>query len=259
MGVLEKILEQKRREINQSKEYVKKLEEMSLERDGVYPFEKALCSCRTRIIAEVKRASPSEGHIKDVSAVEQAKLYQEAGATAISVLTDAKFFGGSLLDLLEVRKAVKLPLLRKDFILHPVQVLEAKAYGGDVVLLIVRILDESLLRDLLDYSTELGLSHIVEVFSLEEAEKALKVGARIIGINNRDLDSLRVDVSLSERLAPEIKSMGAQFVIAESGIENRQQILKLENLGVDAFLVGTSLMKSQDPARKLRELLGYNF
>jgi len=192
-----------------------------------------------------------------VSAVDQAKVYEKAGAITISVLTDRSFFNGSLEDLLEVRRAVSLPLLRKDFILHPVQVLEAKAYGGDIVLLIVRILEDSLLKDLLDYSKELGLSHIAEVFSLEEAEMALKAGAYIIGINNRDLDTLKVDVSLSERLAPKIKEMGARFVIAESGIENREQILKLENLGVDAFLVGTSLMKSQDPFKKLKELLGY--
>ncbi|MEJ7554126.1 MAG: indole-3-glycerol-phosphate synthase TrpC, partial [Aquificaceae bacterium] len=118
---------------------------------------------------------------------------------------------------------------------------------------------DGLLRDLLDYSKELGLSPLVEVFSLEEAERALKAGAYIIGINNRDLDTLKVDISLSERLAPKIKEMGAKFVIAESGIENREQVLRLENSGVDAFLVGTSLMKSQDPVKKLRELMGYNF
>lgn len=206
----------------------------------------------------MKKASPSEGDIKDVSPLEQAKIYEEAGAIAISVLTDRNFFKGSLEDLSEVRKGVTLPLLRKDFVIHPVQLLEAKAYGADIVLLIVRILEEGLLKDLLEYSKDLGLSHIVEVFSLEEAEKALRCGAYIIGINNRDLDTLKVDVSLSERLAGKIKEMGARFVIAESGIESREQILRLENLGVDAFLVGTSLMKSSDPFKKLRDLMGYN-
>ncbi|MFN7065376.1 MAG: indole-3-glycerol-phosphate synthase, partial [Aquificaceae bacterium] len=153
---------------------------------------------------------------------------------------------------------ISLPLLRKDFLLHPIQVLEAKAYGGDVVLLIVRVLEDSLLKDLLDYSKELGLSHIVEVFDLREAERALSLGADTIGINNRDLDTLKVDLSLSERLTPKIKEMGAKFVIAESGIESRDQILRLENLGVDAFLVGTSLMKSEDPFKKIRELMGYD-
>lgn len=174
------------------------------------------------------------------------------------MLTDKKFFNGSLEDLLDVRKVVNLPLLRKDFIVHPIQVLEAKAYGADIVLLIVRILEESLLKDLIEYSKELGLSHLVEVFSLEEAERALKCGAYIIGINNRDLDTLKVDISLSEKLAGRIKEMGAKFVIAESGIESREQVLRLEACGVDAFLVGTSLMKSPDPFRKLRELMGYN-
>ncbi|MCS6998984.1 MAG: indole-3-glycerol phosphate synthase TrpC [Aquificaceae bacterium] len=256
--MLEEILKNKKKEIDTSRDYLKRLEEMASERVVLYPLERVLSSCRTRIIAEVKRFSPSEGHIKEVSASQQARLYQKAGAVAVSVLTDKKFFGGSLLDLLEVRREVDLPLLRKDFILHPLQVLEAKAYGGDVVLLIVRVLEEVLLRDLLHYAEELGLSHIVEVFNLEEAERALKVGARVIGINNRDLDTLRVDVSLSEKLAPQIKAMGAKFVIAESGIESREQVLKLENLGVDAFLVGTSLMKSPDPLKKLRELMGYN-
>ncbi len=257
--MLDKIVQNKRREIKRDREYISRLEELASLRKNSFSFEKALCSCRTRIIAEVKRASPSEGKIKEVSAKEQAKLYEKAGAIAISVLTDKEFFNGSLEDLFEVRSCVSLPLLRKDFILDPVQVLEAKAYGADVVLLIVRILEDGLLKDLLEYSKELGLYHIVEVFSLEEAERSLKAGAYIIGINNRDLDTLRVDLSLSERLAPQIKEMGAKFVIAESGIENREQVLKLENLGVDAFLVGTSLMKSQDPVRKLRELLGYNF
>lgn len=227
-------------------------------RKECYSFEKALTSCRTRIIAEVKRASPSEGFIKEVSAVEQAKVYERAGAIAISVLTEKNFFKGSLEDLYEVRRAVSLPLLRKDFIIHPIQVLEAKAFGADIVLLIVRVLEDSLLKDLLEYSKELGLSHIAEVFSLEEARRALKAGAHIIGINNRDLDTLKIDLNLSERLAPKIKEMGARFVIAESGIYNREQVLRLENLGVDAFLVGTSLMKSQDPYKKLKELMGYN-
>lgn len=231
---------------------------MAKERGETLSLEKALTSCRTRIIAEVKKASPSEGKIKDVSAPEQARLYEEAGAIAISVLTDQKFFGGSLEDLVQVRRAVGVPLLRKDFLLDPVQILEAKAYGADAVLLIVRILEDKLLEDMIDYAQELGLSPLVEVFDLKEAERALKAGAQIIGINNRDLDTLRVDVSLSERLAPQIKQMGARFVIAESGIENREQILRLENCGVDAFLVGTSLMKSPDPFKKLRELMGYN-
>ncbi len=258
MGILERIVEHKKREIVRDCAYRELLREMIRERGNkLFDFEKSLKSCRTRIIAEVKRASPSAGDIRDVSAVEQAKAYQSAGAIAISVLTDREFFKGSLEDLREVRRAVALPLLRKDFIIDPVQVEEAKAFGADIILLIVRILDDVLLKDLLDYSREMGLSHIAEVFDLKETEKALKAGAYIIGVNNRDLESFEVDIGRSKRLAPEIKRMGASFVIAESGIESREQILELENSGVDAFLVGTSLMKSPEPAKKLRELLGF--
>ncbi len=253
MGLLERILEHKRREIIKNCAYRKLLLDTIKERGNrFFDFESALKSRKTRIIAEIKRASPSIGDIKDVSAVEQAKAYQSAGAIAISVLTDREFFKGSLDDLKEV------PLIRKDFIIDPVQVEEAKAFGADIILLIVRILDNVLLRDLIDYSREMGLSHIAEVFNLKEAERALKAGAYIIGVNNRDLDSFEVNISRSKRLAPEIKRMGARFVIAESGIDNREQILELENSGVDAFLVGTSLMKSQEPAKKLRELLGFS-
>ena len=226
-------------------------------RDRFFSLEKALKNCRTRIIAEVKKASPSAGLIKKVSPAEQAKLYQEGGASAISVLTEDKFFSGSLEDLEEVRKAVSIPVLRKDFIFDPVQVLEAKAFGADAILLIVRILEHEQIADLLAYAESLELDALVEVFSLEEAERALKVGAKIIGVNNRDLETLRVDLNLSKELAPKIKQMGAKFVVVESGIENREQIIEFESLGVDAFLIGTSLMKEKDPVKKLRELLGF--
>ncbi len=257
MGILEKIVENKRKEIVRDCAYRSLLRDMILERKKYINFEKSLVSCRTRVIAEVKRASPSTGDIKNVSSVEQAKLYQSAGAVAISVLTDKEFFKGSLEDLIQVRKAVDLPLLRKDFIIDPIQLEEAKAFGADIVLLIVRILEESLLKDLIDYAKELGLSSLVEVFDIKEAEKAIKAGANIIGINNRDLDTFQVDINKSKTLGPKIKQMGARFVIAESGIESREQILELENSGIDAFLIGTSLMRSEDPVRKLRELLGF--
>ncbi len=257
MGFLERVLEEKRREINRSRDYVARLERMIEERERDADFVKALTSCRTKIIAEVKKASPSAGTIRDVSPSEQARLYEEGGAVAVSVLTDRKFFRGSLEDLREVSRAVSVPVLRKDFILDEVQVLEAKAYGADTLLLIVRMLDNGRLRSLLSMSRELGMEPLVEVFSLEEAERALEAGAQIVGINNRDLDTLRVDVSLTVELAPKIKELGARFVIAESGIETRRQVEELMGVGVDAFLVGTSLMRSPDPLEKLRELLGF--
>jgi indole-3-glycerol phosphate synthase len=150
-----------------------------------------------------------------------------------------------------------LPLLRKDFIFDSLQVLEAKAFGADAVLLIVRALEQRLLEELINYTKELGMSALVEVFDLREAERALKAGAHIIGINNRDLKTLKIDLNLSRALVPKLKELGAKLVVVESGIETREQVLEFENLGADAFLIGTSLMKSQDPVKKLRELQGF--
>lgn len=135
--------------------------------------------------------------------------------------------------------------------------LEAKAFGADAVLLIVRVLEQRLLEELTNYTKELGMSALVEVFDLKEAERALKAGAHIIGINNRDLETLKIDLNLSRTLVPKLKELGAKFVVVESGIETREQVLEFENLGADAFLIGTSLMKSQDPVKKLRELQGF--
>ena len=160
-------------------------------------------------------------------------------------------------DLWEVRQSCPLPLLRKDFIFDPLQVLEAKAFGADAVLLIVRALEQRVLEELINYTSELGMSALVEVFDLREAERALKAGAHIIGINNRDLETLKIDLNLSRTLVPKLKELGAKFVVVESGIETREQVLEFENLGADAFLIGTSLMKSQDPVKKLRELQGF--
>lgn len=254
MGFLEEILEQKKREVKRVKELITDLPR----RESTLSFESALSGKGTKIIAEVKKASPSEGKIREVSAWHQAKIYESAGAVAVSVLTDSTYFDGSLEDLHEVRRTVNIPILRKDFIIDPVQIEEARAFGADAVLLIVRIIEPSLLKDLIEYSYALSITPLVEVFDLKEAEIALKAGARVIGINNRDLDTLKVDIELSKRLTPQIKQMGAKYVVAESGISEREQILELESLGVDAFLVGTALMKSQNPAKKLRELLGYN-
>ncbi len=249
------MLSYKRQTLRRDKEYERFLWEKVKYREKVYSLEKALKSCRTRIIAEVKKASPSAGLIKEVSPKEQARLYQEGGAVAISVLTEDKYFKGSLEDLQEVRQECSLPLLRKDFIFDQLQILEAKAFGADAVLLIVRALEQRALEDLIAYTTELGMSALVEVFDLKEAERALKANAKIIGINNRNLETLKIDLNLSRSLVPKVKELGATFVVVESGIENREQVLEFENLGADAFLIGTSLMKSKDPVSKLRELI----
>ncbi|WP_461832496.1 indole-3-glycerol phosphate synthase TrpC [Aquifex sp.] len=257
MGFLEEIRALKEKEINSSPEYIKQLEKLIEERDKFYDFEKSLMSCGTKIIAEVKKASPSEGAIKEVKPEEQAKLYEEAGAVAISVLTEPHYFKGSLDDLKRVRETVNLPILRKDFTIDKIHILEAKAFGADIILLIVRMLSERELYELLRFSEELGLFALVEVFSLDEAKRALDAGARIIGINNRDLETFRVDISRSKELAPKIKELGAKFVIAESGISKREEVLELMNHQVDGFLIGTSLMKSDNPYKKLRELMGF--
>ncbi|HID66131.1 MAG TPA: indole-3-glycerol phosphate synthase TrpC [Aquificaceae bacterium] len=257
MGFLEEIRILKEREVNRSPEYIKELEKMIEGRKEFYNFENTLMNCRTKIIAEVKKASPSEGNIKEVNPEEQAKLYERAGAIAISVLTDSNYFKGSLEDLKKVRNTVKLPLLRKDFTVDKLQILEAKAFGADIVLLIVRMLSEKELKELINFSKELGISPLVEVFTLEEAQKAIDQGAEIIGINNRDLQTFKIDLNRTRELAPKIKDMGAKFVISESGISKREEILDLMNYQVDAFLVGTSLMKSANPYKKLKELLGF--
>lgn len=257
MGFLEEVRILKEKEVNRSPEYIKKLEKMIEERKEFYDFENALMSCRTKIIAEVKKASPSEGNIKEVNPEEQAKLYEKAGAIAISVLTDSNYFKGSLEDLKKVRNAVKLPVLRKDFTVDKLQILEAKAFGADIVLLIVRMLSEKELKELINFSKELGISPLVEVFTLEEAKRAVDQGAEIIGINNRDLQTFKIDLNRTRELAPKIKDMGAKFVISESGISKREEILDLMNYQVDAFLVGTSLMRSKNPYKKLKELLGF--
>ncbi len=206
------------------------------------------------IIAEVKKSSPSLGKIKAVDVREQASMYEKGKAFAISVLTEDKFFSGSVEDLKEVKETVGIPVLRKDFIIDEIQVYESRAYGADMILLIVKILEEEHLRDLIALSEELGMTPLVEVFSPSEAEKALKAGADYIGINNRDLLTLKVDLSVSEKLLPEIKKMGAEKVVIESGIENKEDILRFYKMGANIFLIGTSLMKSGDPVRKLKEL-----
>ncbi len=256
MGLLESILETKKGEIRKDQEYLKELEIKISERRKYFDFKEALKKKGIKIIAEVKRSSPSAGRIKDVDPAEQAGVYERAGAIAISVLTDKKFFGGSLTDLEKVREAVNLPILRKDFLIDEVQILEAKAYGADAILLIVRVLKLNELRKFLSISEDLNLSPLVEIFSLEEAKIAIDAGARIIGINNRNLDTLEIDLNRTKELAPKVRELGAEFVIAESGIERKEQVEELLSYGVDTFLIGTALMKSGDPYRKLRELLG---
>jgi len=209
-----------------------------------------------RLIAEVKKASPSRGVIRpDFDPVEIAKIYADNGAAAVSVLTENRYFQGSLRHLEDIRNALrnKLPLLRKDFIFDPYHVYESRAYGADSLLLIVAILEPKELKELLRLSHELGMSCLVEVHDEAEVEIALESGAKIIGINNRDLTNFTVDIATTERLRPLIPP--DRVVVSESGIKERADIDKLSQLGVDAALIGESLVSAPDIAAKMRELL----
>lgn len=207
----------------------------------------------TRVIAEVKRASPSAGAIAaGLDAVEQARRYQAAGAAAISVLTDGPGFGGSLQDLVAVRQAVGLPVLRKDFTVDAWQLVEARAAGADAALLIVAALPGDALRRLHDRCGELGLQALVEVHDAAEAERALAIGARLVGVNNRDLHTFQVDLATSERLVPTFPP-GVKGV-AESGVRTAADARRLRAAGAPNLLVGEALVRAADPGALLREL-----
>lgn len=207
----------------------------------------------TRVIAEVKRASPSAGAISaGLDAAAQARRYQAAGAAAISVLTDGPGFGGSLADLVAVRAAVDVPVLRKDFTLDAWQLVEARAAGADAALLIVAALPGDALRRLHDACGELGLSALVEVHDAAEVERALAIGAAVVGVNNRDLRTFQVDLSTSERLVPAFPD-GVKGV-AESGVRTGADARRLRAAGAPNLLVGEALVRAPDPGALLREL-----
>ncbi len=220
-------------------------------------FASALRGERVKLIAEVKKASPSKGIIRsDFDPVEIAQTYASNGASAISVLTESKHFQGSLSHLKDIRKALgdnRPPLLRKDFILDSYQVYESRAYGADALLLIAAILTPEKLMELLGLSHELNMNCLLEVHNEAELEIALNSGARVIGINNRDLNTFNVDLSTTQRLRPLIPR--DRMVVSESGIKGRSDIEKLANWGVDAVLIGESLVSAVDIAAKMKELL----
>ncbi len=220
-------------------------------------FASALRGECVQLIAEVKKASPSRGIIRsDFNPVEIAQTYASNGASAISVLTEPRYFQGSLNHLKIIREALgnkELPLLRKDFIIDPYQVYESRAYGADGLLLIVAILTPDKLERLLGLSHELGMSCLVEVHNESEIKVALRSEARIIGINNRDLTTFAVDLTTTERLRPLIPE--DKIVVSESGIKDRNDMEKLAQWGVDAVLIGESLMSAPDIAARMKELL----
>jgi indole-3-glycerol phosphate synthase len=235
---------------------LKELQTVALEQPSPFDFASALHGNHIKLIAEVKKASPSRGVIRsDFNPVAIAQTYAANGAAAISVLTEARYFQGSLNHLRDIRKALgnRLPLLRKDFLCDPYQMYESRAYGADSVLLIVAILTPEKLKELLGLSHELGMSCLAEVHNEAELEIALKGGARIIGINNRDLTTLAVDLTTTERLRPLIPK--DRTVVSESGIRDRNDMEKLKKWGVDAVLIGESLMSTPNISTKMKELL----
>lgn len=230
---------------------------LAREQPPALDFAAALQGDRVRLIAEVKRASPSKGVIRpDADPVEIAKTYASNGASAISVLTEGKHFNGSLQDLRAIRDALgekRVPLLRKDFLFDPYHIYESRAYGADALLLIVAILTLDKLKELLFLSHQLGLKCLVEVHNEAELSVALRTETRIIGINNRNLDTLDIDLNTTKRLRPFIPP--DRIVVSESGIRNHADVESLRHLRVDAVLVGEALMSSPDIAAKMKDLL----
>jgi indole-3-glycerol phosphate synthase len=254
--ILDEIVEVKRREVAERKETTPltaleaAIEAMPPTRD----FRKALAGGGCAIIAEVKRRSPSRGVIRaEFDPVRIAGEYEKNGASAVSVLTDASFFGGSSGDLTAVKKAISLPVLRKEFIIDTWQIYETRAIGADALLLIAAILGEGELREYRKLAASLGLASLVEVHDRPELETALAAGAEIIGINNRDLRTFVTDIETSRVLAPLVPAN--RIVVAESGIRSRQDIDTLLRAGVRAFLIGETLVGAPDIGATLRGLL----
>jgi indole-3-glycerol phosphate synthase len=205
------------------------------------------------IISELKKASPSRGVIRqEYAPAALAASLEEAGAAALSVLTEEDFFSGSLADLKEASRVTKIPILRKDFIVDPWQVWETRAAGADSFLLIAAILDDSSLRELLDLGRSLKMEALVEVHSRQELERALAAGARIVGVNNRDLRDFQVHVETSLELAEAIPD--DRIAVSESGLRSHNDLVRLQLAGFDAFLIGEQVMQSADPGTALREL-----
>jgi indole-3-glycerol phosphate synthase len=222
---------------------------------GSFPFEAALRKPGLRFICEVKKASPSKGVIaEDFPYLDIAREYEAAGADAISVLTEPEFFRGSGRYLREIRQAVRIPLLRKDFIVDPYQIYESKVMGADAILLICALLDEDELRRYLELAGQLGLSALVEAHTAEEVRSALAAGAAIIGVNNRDLKTFAVDLETSIRLRPLVPA--DRLFVAESGIRTAEDIRRLRDAKADAVLIGETLMRSRDKKAALEALKG---
>jgi indole-3-glycerol phosphate synthase len=254
--MLDKITAQKREEVEQRKKAVTitYLQQRIAKQKPALDFAMALKGDHIRLIAEVKQSSPSRGLLSpNFNPIELAQTYAEGGAAAISVLTETNYFMGSIEHLAAIKEVVGLPLLRKDFIFDLYQVYESRAYGADALLLIVAILSQEQLKELVSLSHSLGLRCLVEVHNTGEVERAVLSEAKIIGINNRDLNTFTVDITTTRRLRPLIPQ--ERIVVSESGIKSKRDIEKLRKCGVDAVLIGEALVTAGDVLAKMKELL----
>ncbi|QOY87856.1 indole-3-glycerol phosphate synthase TrpC [Paludibaculum fermentans] len=254
--ILARIVEVKRQEVAEKSKLRRSIEQSANFQKGQRrDFRQALLKKQPAIISEIKKASPSKGVLShDFNPGLQAKQYSEGGAAALSVLTDKQFFQGSLSDLKTARATVFLPVLRKDFTIDEIDVLEAAASGADAILLIAAILSREELQHLRELASRFELSSLVEVHDEEDLDKALESGAEIIGVNNRNLRTFEVSLETSERLAARMPA--SMLKVAESGIHSRADVERLTASGFHAFLVGEHLMKSNDPTAALKALIG---
>ena len=256
MNILEKIIETKSLEVKNLKRHLKNL---LLESEKVSPPRDFLNSLMSDdlvgVIAEIKRRSPGAGAIRPkLNPVSLATNYESSGAVALSILTDTKYFGGSLKDLREVRDFVGLPILRKDFIIDESQIYESLVSGADAILLIVSVLDDEQLRDYREMAESLGMAALIEAHDLSEVERGLSAGASLLGINNRNLKTfdtnLKTTIDLVREIPPEV------VLVSESGVHSKEDVSMLGEAGVDAVLVGESLLRKDDPGKGVRNLSG---
>ena len=255
--ILDEILESKRREVAETKARtdLATLRARPLYAEPRRGFAAAVARAGRAIIAEVKKASPSKGVIRaDFDAPLHARQYEGAGARCLSVLTDGPFFQGSLADLEAVRAVTTIPLLRKDFMVDPFQVVEARASGADCILLIVAALDDAALRGLADVAADEGLDVLVEVHDEHELRRALDLGFTLVGVNNRDLRTFETSLTTTRRLAAMVPD--EITLVSESGFRHPHELAQMEAVGVHAFLIGENLIKEEDPGAALRFFLG---
>lgn len=256
-NVLAKILEHKRGEIAAAK-LRRPVEQLQTELASAPPVRDFVAALRAApdlgLIAEVKKKSPSVGLIRaDFDPIEIARVYQSAGASCLSVLTDEEFFGGRIEYLKGICETVSVPLLRKDFIVDRYQVLEARVAGADCVLLIAECLDDCTLRDLYFYASELGMDALIEIYDLENLDRVLKLEPPLVGVNNRDLRSFVVDLDHTLQIVPRVPK--STLLVSESGIKTRADVEKLKAHGVGAILVGETLMRAADIGAAVRDLV----